>query len=210
MSIQSLIWDADGTLFDTYPAFAKAFVGALNDFGASASLDRITDLCKKSVSHCATTLAREFNVDADDIMHRFQTHYTTIPAQEQPPFPGVIGVCAYVCATDGRNLIVTHRGGQSLARLLDVHQMTDYFADRLTADDGYPRKPDPASFEEMISRHHLKREAVLAIGDRDLDTLAGRAAGVQTCLFGAKSPQVAADYSITDFAELQRLLIAEI
>jgi len=87
--------------------------------------------------------------------------------------------------------------------------MTDHFADRLTSDDGYPRKPDPASFEEMIHRHSLEREAVLAVGDRDIDVLAGRAAGVRTCLFGAVLSEVEADYSIADYAELYRLLVAE-
>ena len=30
--IKYLIWDLDGTLFDTYPAFTDAFLAALNFF----------------------------------------------------------------------------------------------------------------------------------------------------------------------------------
>jgi phosphoglycolate phosphatase-like HAD superfamily hydrolase len=36
---RNIIWDVDGTLFDTYPAIAKAFQVALNDLGKDASLD---------------------------------------------------------------------------------------------------------------------------------------------------------------------------
>ncbi len=203
-----LIWDADGTIFDTYPAFGRAFGAALVELGAAAPTDWLVGLCKQSVSHCVNTLADQFSLDANDVLRGYIKHYTAIPPQEQPPFPGVVELCARVRATGGENFIVTHRGRQSLTQLLAVHQMAGYFADCLTADDGYPRKPNPASFEEMIARHHLEREKVLAIGDRDIDVLAGRAAGVRTCLFGAASSKVGADHSITDFAELDRLLIA--
>jgi phosphoglycolate phosphatase-like HAD superfamily hydrolase len=30
---RNIVWDVDGTLFDTYPAIARAFKTALNDFG---------------------------------------------------------------------------------------------------------------------------------------------------------------------------------
>ena len=126
-----------------------------------------------------------------------------------PPYVGVIVITHQVYSIGGQNLIVTHRGGESLQRLLEFHHMMDYFTDRLTRDDGFPRKPDPASFEEMIRRHHLERASVLAVGDRDIDVLAGQAAGVRTCLFGTRLPDVGADYTIAHFAELYRILVVE-
>ncbi len=207
--IRFLLWDVDGTIFDTYPAFARAFGAAITELGATAPVDWITGLCKQSVSHCVTTLAGRFSLDAGDVLRGYVNHYTNIPPQEQPPFPGVAEICARVRATGGENFIVTHRGRESLTQLLAVHQMGAYFADCLTANDGFPRKPNPASMNEMIDRHHLPREEVLAIGDRDIDVLAGRAAGVRTCLFGAASSEAGADYSITDFAKLDHLLAAQ-
>ena len=204
-----LIWDVDGTIFDTYPAFARAVQAALVDLGGAVPLGRIDGLCRQSLGHCVATFASEFGLDADELAEGFNQHYAAVPPQDQPPFPGVVDVCTYVRSIGGKNLIVTHRGRQSLQRLLATHGMAEYFADCLTYDDEYPRKPDPASFEEMIQRHHLAREEVLAIGDRDLDVLAGRAAGVRTCRFGAPSTAVVADYSIAEYAELYRLLVTE-
>jgi phosphoglycolate phosphatase-like HAD superfamily hydrolase len=204
-----LIWDVDGTIFDTYPAFIRAFEAALQDLDAQAPRQRIAQLCRQSLSGCALTLAEERQLDADDVLRRFQAHYAATPARDQPLFPGVIEVCTYVRSIGGQNLIITHRGGESLQRLLEFHHMADYFTDRLTRDDGFPRKPDPASFEEMIQRHHLERASVLAVGDRDIDVLAGRAAGVRTCLFGTRLPEVGADYTIAHFAELYRILVVE-
>jgi phosphoglycolate phosphatase-like HAD superfamily hydrolase len=207
--LRDLIWDVDGTIFDTYPAFVRAFEAALQELDAQAPVDWIAELCKQSLSHCVTVLAGECQVDEDDVLHGFQAHYATTPARDQPPFPGVIEACAYVRSIGGQNLIVTHRGGESLQRLLEFHHMVDYFTDRLTRDDGFPRKPDPASFEEMIQRHHLQRATVMAVGDRDIDVLAGQAAGVRTCLFGTRLPDVGADYTIAHFAELHRILVVE-
>jgi phosphoglycolate phosphatase-like HAD superfamily hydrolase len=207
--LRDLIWDVDGTIFDTYPAFIRAFEAALQDLDAQAPRQRIAQLCRQSLSHCVATLADECQVDADDLLRGFQAHYAATPARDQPPFPGVIEVCAYVHSIGGQNLIVTHRGGESLQHLLHAHHMADYFADCLTRDDGFPRKPDPESFGEMIQRHHLERQSVLAVGDRDIDVLAGRAAGVRTCLFGTRLPEVGADYTIAHFAELYRILAVE-
>ncbi len=68
------------------------------------------------------------------------------------------------------------------------------------------RKPDPAAFNAIIERHGLDRDATMAIGDREIDVLAGKAAGVVTCLFGRADAGVEADLAIADFRELARLL----
>jgi phosphoglycolate phosphatase-like HAD superfamily hydrolase len=86
--------------------------------------------------------------------------------------------------------------------------MAPYFTDVLSHEDGYPRKPDPAAFVEMMQRHHFTREDTLAIGDRDIDTLAAQGAGLRACLFGIPGGQVIPDMAITDYAELLKILTA--
>ncbi len=207
--IRYLIWDMDGTLFDTYPAIAGALGAALDDLGSSAPLDWIESLAKQSVSHCISTLVNKFNVGSEELRERFERRYASIPSQEQPLFPGVIDVCEYARSIGGTNVIVTHRGRESTNRFLTVHNMTHYFADSLTRDDNYPRKPNPTSFEAMIKKHNFKRKETLAIGDRDIDILAGQASGVRTCFFGVESSKIPADYTITDFAVLHRIMVTD-
>ncbi|MCP4544614.1 MAG: HAD-IA family hydrolase [Chloroflexi bacterium] len=207
--IRNLIWDVDGTIFDTYPAMARAFGAALNDLGAEAPLERIESLARQRVSHCAATLAREADVSLEDLRDGFARRFKSTRPQVQVPFPGVVEVCEYACSIGGTNVIITHRGRESTLQLLAAHEMGAYFADILTRGDGYPRKPDPAIYEAMIERHGFGREETLAIGDRDIDVLAGQAAGVRTCLFGSASDEVAADFTIADYAELRQILVAE-
>jgi phosphoglycolate phosphatase-like HAD superfamily hydrolase len=207
--IRNIIWDADGTLFDTFPAFASAFSAALEDLGSEASLEWIDHLARSSLDHCVETLAAENNLDVDMVRSGFRRHYANISPLEQPPFPGVIEVCELICSIDGINVVVTHRGTQSLQRLLNAHSMTHLFTAYLTGDDPFPRKPDPAMFEEMIERYDLNRADTLAVGDRVPDVQSGKAVRIRTVYFGTGSLDTQADISINDYAELRRLIVHE-
>jgi HAD superfamily hydrolase (TIGR01509 family) len=206
---QNIIWDVDGTLFDTYPAIAKAFRAALNDLGKDAALDQIEELARKSLSHCVATLAEKCQLDEEDIDLAFAEHYDHTRPQEQPPFPGVIDICEYICSIGGKNVIVTHRGREGTNELLAAYNMAQYFAGCLARDDGYPKKPHPAAFEAILKTHNLQREETMAVGDRDIDIQAGQAAGIFTCLFGLEVDGVAADLTINSFDELFHYIVSK-
>ena len=206
---RNIVWDVDGTLFDTYPAIAKAFQAALNDFGKEASLDWIEGLAKISLSHCVATLANEYHLNEEIIGQAFGEHYDHVRPEEQRPFPGVTTVCEYIFGIGGKNVIVTHRGNQSTTELLVAHNMTGHFAGCIARDDGYPKKPHPAAFEATLKIHNLRREETMTVGDRDIDILAGQAAGISTCLFGLGTDGVIADLTIISFDELYCYLTSE-
>jgi len=199
---RNIIWDVDGTLFDTYPAIAKAFQAALNDLGKEAALDWIEGLAKTSLNHCVSTLANQYHLNEEDIGQAFGEHYDHVRPEEQPPFPGVITICKHICDIGGKNVIVTHRGQKGTDELLIANNMTHYFAGCLARDAGYPKKPHPAAFEAIIKTHHLRCEETMTIGDRDIDILAGQAAGIFTCLFGLETDEGIADLTISNFDEL--------
>jgi HAD superfamily hydrolase (TIGR01509 family) len=206
-TFRNAIWDFDGTLFDTYPAICRAFQQALADFDAFAPLAEIESLCRVEVSHCATELAVRFELDANEFFRAFGKHYVATPFADQPPFPGAREVCERILAIGGVNAIVTHRNAETAARLLALHGMSSLFVQVITRDDGYPRKPDPAAFFAVLQHQGLDPAETLAIGDRELDILAGRAAGLSTCLYRGASSSVAADLSVSDFAQLLDVLL---
>ncbi|HNT78732.1 MAG TPA: HAD-IA family hydrolase [Anaerolineae bacterium] len=208
--ITYLIWDAGGTLFDTYPAIVVAAREALQTFGKVAPPSTVlSGLFRQTTAYGLQILAQEFNLDLVALRARFSAYYDAIGAAYQPPFPGVIEVCQYMLANGGQNFIVTHRERESLQQLLAAYEMADYFSDAITQEDDYPRKPDPLSLEILLERYALPRETGLVIGDRPLDIQAGKGAGLRTCFFGAADPSVPADLQITAYAELYRWLQQE-
>jgi phosphoglycolate phosphatase-like HAD superfamily hydrolase len=199
---RNIIWDVDGTLFDTYPAIARAFQAGLHDLGEEASLDWVEGLAKLSLSHCVVTLADHYHLKEEQVGEAFEKYYDQVTPEEQPPFPGVITICAYICGIGGKNVIVTHRGLAGTHELLFAHNMTHYFAGCLARENGYPRKPHPAIFEAAIKIHSLPKEETMTVGDRGIDIQAGKAAGLFTCLFGLDADDASPDLTITSFDEL--------
>lgn len=200
--IKNLIWDVDGTLFDTYPAFTLAFSKALIELQVMTPLDKIGRLAKISLGHCAQTLATEYGLQVEAVEESFERHYSLIPPENQKPFPGVREVCQRIASRQGLNLIVTHRRLASTKRLLEVHGLSDLFEQIVSATEGYPIKPDPAMFRMLIEEYGLEPAETLAIGDREIDVQAGAAAGCLTALFGGNHSSAQPDLRFSNYQEL--------
>jgi phosphoglycolate phosphatase-like HAD superfamily hydrolase len=88
LMLKNIIWDVDGTLFDTYPGFARAFHLALTDLGRKTPLPRIEQLARESLGACIQGLADEHGLGPGEIEARFVVHYAALKPQDEPPFPG--------------------------------------------------------------------------------------------------------------------------
>lgn len=205
---KNIIWDVDGTLFDTYPAIAAAFVAAMKDLGKDVPRDHVFDMAKISLSQCVAYLSGEYHVNPEDIDRAFDRHYDLVRPDDQPPFPGVKSVCEYITRIGGRNVIVTHRGREGMEELLVTHGMSHPFAGAITRDDGYPRKPDPAAFNAALQIYDLLKDETLTVGDRGIDIQAGQAAGIFACLFDGEAGEVMPDLKIAGYDELLRFLMS--
>jgi len=205
--IKNILWDFDGTLFDTYPSFARAYAMALSQLGVPAPpLERLAAIARESLEGAGRVLAEELGLDPVAVLEKFYAAYAAIPLEEQHLFPAARQVCEAIVTLGGLNLLATHRDRSSTDRFLQANHLAGHFASCLTHDDGFLKKPDPGMFEALIKNHGLSREETLAVGDRDLDVLAGQAAGVRTCAFGPGPFHTPADYRIFDFQELASIL----
>jgi HAD superfamily hydrolase (TIGR01549 family) len=205
--IRNIIWDVDGTLFDTYPSIARAFKNAIEQLGKDVSLEWIEELSKISLGHCVATLSTEYQLEEEEIEREFQRYYEEISAEVSPPFSGVAEICDYICSMNGKNVIVTHRGREGTVELLSTHNLIDKFADYIVREDGYPRKPDPAAFIAVLERNNLDREETINIGDREIDIIAGQSAGIFSCLFGSNVDGVKPDLAVDNFKDLHRFIL---
>lgn len=200
---RNIIWDVDGTLFDTYPSFVRAFSGSLSDLGLVEDEVELYRLAKISVEHCTLELSSRFTVTTDAIAEGFQRHYANLTAADQTPFPGLTSILQHIVDHGGKNAIVTHRRLASTQELLSVHGLEQYFSGAVTGDDGFPRKPDPVAFLAALERFDLDAAETLNIGDREIDIQAGQAAGLFSCLFAPQpSAHTAADLVISNYEQL--------
>jgi phosphoglycolate phosphatase-like HAD superfamily hydrolase len=204
--IRNILWDVDGTLFDTYPAITYAISQALNGLDESAALNVIDSLARQSIDHCLATLAQRFDLDQDLLRRRYLAAYKALPLAKQPPFPDARAVCSKVCEQRGVNVAVTHRSARSTQALLDAHGLAPLFAGIVSVEQGYPRKPDPAMVLAALETYALDPVDTWMVGDRALDIEAGRIAGVHTCLFGRACVPQPVDLHIEHYSQLLALL----
>mgnify|MGYP001312022277 CR=1 FL=1 len=207
--IENLIWDFDGSLFNTYPAMVKLFRQALLRKGYVTSENEILSLMKDTLGK-AVNFYLDRGVDCD-FYKDFKKSEEELDPAEQPPFEGAREVCSVVVRNGGRNLIITHRSRKTAFKLLSHFEMTSLFSDIITRESGFKRKPDPDAFIYAIRNYRLNPKSTLSIGDRDLDVIAARDAGTKTCFFsqnGAR-PSIDVDFIIDNLPQLEEIILKD-
>jgi HAD superfamily hydrolase (TIGR01549 family) len=188
----NILWDFDGTLFDTYPAYTELFREVLQH---KHSAEEIMRELKKSFTHAI----RHFAFTEEQIRESERLG-TLLKPEQFLPFPGV----EEVLKAAGTNVIMTHKPRKPLLDILRHYGWERYFADIVAGDDGYPRKPDPASYIYLNGRNKLD----LIIGDRELDILPGKALGIKTCLFQNDTP--GADFYLRHYDDFFRVVAGRV
>lgn len=98
--ILDIIWDFDGTLFDTYPGTVNAFLKALEDCGIIEKSSSVLDYLNVSDSFAVTHFKELYGLD-----NAFTEKYTAYKKDMSPemikPFPFAEEVCRRFAAFGG-------------------------------------------------------------------------------------------------------------
>lgn len=204
---KDIIWDFDGTLFDTYPGTVSAFHKALIEEGVNQDENQILKNVKISVSHAINFYEREYNIDVKNFVDRFTYYEDILDEKIMKPFSNSRAICEYVKEKGGRNFLLTHRD-KSTFRLLEYHNMLELFTEIVTTDNGFKRKPDPEAFTYIIDKYKTDKDRILGVGDREIDILAAHNAGIRACFFCSNniSCSCEADFIIDSLEELFKIL----
>lgn len=200
--IRDIIWDFDGTLFDTYPETVNSFLKALKDGGVDETYENVLDCIKVSANFAITHFKELYGLN-DDFLDRFNLYSKDTKPEMVSPFPFAEEVCRQLVDLGGRNYIITHRGNSTL-EFLQHHGMMCYFTEVITRHQGFKRKPDPEAFMYLIEKYHIDRSEALVVGDRECEILGGRAVGIGTCLYNTNNVSLTAvpDFYVDSLKDL--------
>lgn len=204
--IRDIIWDFDGTLFDTYPGIVGSFKKALKDYGIEETEENILDYFKISANHAITHFKELYGLD-NNFVSCYKVYEKAVKPEMANPFPFAEETLKGIVELSGRNYIITHRGGSTL-KFLEYYGMTNYFTEIVTKHNGFKRKPDPESFIYLIEKYKLDRSATMVVGDRDFEILGGKAAEIKTCLFNTNkiNASIAPDFSIDSLIDILNII----
>jgi HAD superfamily hydrolase (TIGR01549 family) len=161
----NILWDFDGTLFDTYPSFTFVMHELLN---ASAY----------------------FGLSNEEVIEFKQKEKSLSPRMKKP-FPYVEDVLKKADV----NVIMTHKPRDEVQTILHYFNWNHYFREIVAGDDGFPRKPNSASYRYL----HEKYQLDLAVGDRLLDLLPAKEIGLATCFF--QNNEDGADFYVNTYED---------
>ena len=204
--IRHFIWDFDGTLFDTYPIIIEQIQAALGVLGHTIDPVELMEQLLQTVSTGLAYCAAKFSIDLaqlDEIYSALHNRSALMPVA--PPLESVEKVLAAVLARGGKNFIFTHRVLDSTNAYLDKYGLSHYFSGIVApGTPGFAWKPAPDAIEYLLSAHNLDPQAVAMVGDREIDLISARAAGVHCIHYLCKAvPQeLNCHWRFSDYAEM--------
>ena len=179
--LRHFFWDFDGTVMDTYPVGVEAFRRAASALGAQLGAAEVLDLMKRSVPACLREVSAAHGLDRDMLEHLFRAEEARVPVSASAPVAGIPETLRALREAGGHHYLVTHRDRRAVSYLQNAG-LDSLFDDLVTAEEGFPRKPQPDSLLHLVHKHGLNPAECVMIGDRPIDTAAGRNAGMLSCL----------------------------
>lgn len=205
MALRHIFWDLGGTLVDSYPSIRRAFLSVLAEHGTSMSEPDLQRLLNASISTTIEALSLRFGIEHSEFTSAYEALKDRWALHPAPVMPGAVSIMSEVRRRRGKNLVVSNRDRSSATMLIRVTGLR--VDDIICASDEIPRKPDPTMHRTLLERHGLNPAECLAVGDRDIDTIAAQAVGmvaVQLAVPGARIP--VGVQSIGSLVELRRFL----
>lgn len=195
--MKNYIWDFDGMLFDSYPHIVSAFEKMMLEYGQV-----IDKAAAQKMFEIKFSVAYDFYKTNDEQKALFR-EYEHDQALEPIiiPFKNTKQTLKKIVKNGGVNYLYTHRG-ESAFYYLKKYELYDLFTDFITSEDGFPLKPSPQAVTYLVEKYNMNPSQSVMIGDREIDVLSGKNAGIKGCLFTKEPKTSKADYIIDDIIQV--------
>ena len=209
MMIKHIIWDFDGTLFDSYPGMVNAFLRALKKYEIEAEYDEVLKLFLNSEKTAVQYYQNQFLL-GEELTEVYQDEKSHIDLSNMLPFPYAKEVCQRIKEAGRYNYILTQRG-RTTYDILRKNGMVELFTEIVTKDNQFARKPDPEAIYYLLDKYQIHPKEAMIVGDREIETLLGQKAKVKTCFYesGNREPELQADYRVKSLEEVLTILNIE-
>jgi phosphoglycolate phosphatase len=219
--LRAVLFDLDGTLFDTLEDIAAALNAAIEIRGwrpfAADEVRRMIGRGSPVLVHRAAEARGEF-LDADaeaQLLQRFFHHYEDLERSGRSsarPYDGAADILSRLHRAGVRTAVVTNKQHRFAAALIESRGFSGWIDVIVGGDSCARRKPDPQPLLYACDALQVSNTQCLMIGDSSNDVEAARGAGIPVvCVsYGYNEDReprtLACDTLIDSLAELGPLL----
>ncbi len=172
------IWDLDGTLIDSYEVFLEALSESFANFNRPFDRETVYNFIK---GQSVNALLKEQPVPFQEIKEDL-TANSTAKNDKIKLMVGAKEVLDWTQKEKIQNFIYTHKG-KNAYDLLNQLEISPYFLEIVTSENGFKRKPHPEAINYLLKKYKLKPEETYYIGDRILDIEAAHNSSIQSINF---------------------------
>jgi len=216
----AIVFDYDGTLFDTRAAIAHCLQRAFAQYRRPIpGHECVQAAIKTGLPLPDTLIALDGRLRADrralgNLVGTYREIYLDEGTPLLQPFTGVLDTLQQLQAGGAKCVVVSNKGVAAIRRSLELSGV-GCFIDLIFGDaPGLPKKPDPAILiEHVLPRYEqLQKERTLIVGDTEIDILFAKRSGASSCWasygYGesARCRRLDPDHEISSIAALSALL----
>ncbi len=197
--MKNYIWDFDGMLFDSYPHITSAFLKALGESGKNADYDEAKALLEITFAHAYEHY--DVSNKEKEVFRSYEHNYDLRPIAV--PFENTVKAIETLFNSGKKHFLYTHRGFETSQHYLEKYGLKKFFTAFVDSSMNFPSKPAPDAVNWICETYNLDKSETIMIGDREIDVLSGKNAGVYGCLFTKKdNVETSADFVVNDIIEV--------
>lgn len=179
-----ILFDLDGTLVDSASDLYRAMNMSLNVLELPlVSEQQVRVWIGKGTSLFCQSVLKHLTGQVDPKQHQlllntFLEIYNADPCVDTQPFAGVLAFLDWAKAQAKTLICVTNKPELPARKILDMLNMSHYFADVVGGDRFEVRKPDPKPLLHCVEAFDSSLSQTLMVGDSSNDVEAARRAGI--------------------------------
>ena len=191
------IWDFAGTLYDSYPQSIAALCETATHFGIELDPDAVSD----AIHVAFPTAYRLLGITDEQKLYFKALRERRDFLPEVVPFPHVKEALEYLVSKGAKHYLFTHSNHHMSVDYMADDGIDKLFSGFVTADMHFPIKPAPDGILHILNTYGLDPSQTVMVGDREIDILSGKNAGVDGILFDPdfRVKETCANFRIEDF-----------
>lgn len=180
MTVNTVIFDLDGTLLNTLEDLTDSVNYALNKYGYPL---KSTEEIKNSIGNGVHILIKKVipdgisNPNFCDCLSSFKEHYSKNSFNKTKPYEGISELLTHLKSNGYKTAVVSNKFDSAVKELCNYYfkNLIDYASGQ---SENIPPKPDSKNIFNVISKLKVKPKDCILIGDSEVDIQTAQNAGI--------------------------------